>query len=111
MPLRWYFFVIGPAVAVALLWLIGASLDPAPSVRSPLHASGQSKPAAGTTAKTTTGTGNATGAASSGSAGNRSVATAPAPAATPAPEATPAPPAASTPASATDAVGTILPDT
>lgn len=113
MPLRWYFFVIGPAVAVALLWLIGASLEPAPSpVRSPLHASAQSKPAAAgrvnaadasAGAKTTSGGGNAisaaaAGNASSGSADNHSMAAAPA--------------AASGPAAAnvaTDAVGSIAP--
>src|SRR5262245_12779334 len=95
MPLRWYFFVIGPAVAVALLWLIGASLDPGPSpVRSPLHASAQSKPVAGASAKTTTGVGNAAGAATSSNAGSRS--TAAAPAAGSAPASAPAPDAATT---------------
>src|SRR5262245_21235427 len=121
MPLRWYFFVVGPAAAVALLWLLSASMEPTPSpVRSPLHASAQSKAAPGgrvtahdasASAKTTTGAGNAASTASN--AGSRSIAAAPAaaPASVPAPAA--AAPAAAAPAAeapaaanvATDAVG------
>jgi len=117
MPLRWYFFVIGPAVAVALLWLLSASMEPTPSpVRSPLHASAQSKALPGArvnahdasaSAKTTTGTGNAASTAGSGNAGSRSIAATPAAAPVPAAPAQAAAPASAAANVATDGVGSI----